>query len=429
MRLLWTLLFSLSISTGLQSQVVRFAVIGDYGIAGQPELDVANLVKGWNPDFVITLGDNNYEQGAASTIDQNIGQYYHEFISPYTGIYGEGDTINRFFPSLGNHDWNTPGAVPYLNYFALPGNERYYDFVRGDVHFFALDSDSHEPDGNSSGSVQAQWLHSKLDSATSRWKIAYFHHPPYSSGSRHGSSTVMQWPFKAWGVHAVLAGHEHFYERLYQDSVTYFVNGLGGKQIYTFGTTLAASQFRYNANFGAMLIQADSERLDFRFYSRTGILIDFYSLPGRDSCAMRVSAGWNLISIPPGGGLTAKTDLFPTALSPAFRFSADVGYVEVDSLQSGVGYWIKLPVAECVAVPGTPGDVDTIALSEGWNLIGSVGNSIDVNSIAESPPGLLASSFYEYGAGYNTTDTLRSGRGYWIKSNSAGVIMLGTASK
>src|ERR1041385_3886659 len=106
-------------------QSIRFAVIGDYGFAGQPELDVSNLVKSWNPDFVITTGDNNYENGAASTIDQNIGQYYHEFISPYTGAYGSGDTVNRFFPSLGNHDWVTTGATPYLNYFTLPGNERY----------------------------------------------------------------------------------------------------------------------------------------------------------------------------------------------------------------------------------------------------------------------------------------------------------------
>ena len=65
----------------LQAQdSVRFAVIGDYGIAGQPEADVAALVQSWNPDIVITTGDNNYPNGEASTIDANIGQYYHQFI-------------------------------------------------------------------------------------------------------------------------------------------------------------------------------------------------------------------------------------------------------------------------------------------------------------------------------------------------------------
>jgi len=141
---------------------IRFAVIGDYGLAGTNELDVANLVIGWSPDFVITVGDNNCPSGAASTIDQNIGQYYHNFICPYTGGYGAGADTNRFFPTIGNHDWGTPGAAPYLAYFTLPGNERYYDFVWGPVHFFALDSDFNEPDGTSSTSTQANctqdWL-------------------------------------------------------------------------------------------------------------------------------------------------------------------------------------------------------------------------------------------------------------------------------
>ena len=121
---------------------VRFAVIGDYGLAGEHLDAVAKLVKNWQPDIILTVGDNNYPEGEAATIDENIGAYFHEFIFPYTGVYGEGAQENRFFPALGNHDWNTLGAQPYLDYFPLPGNERYYDFVWGPVHFFAIDSDS-----------------------------------------------------------------------------------------------------------------------------------------------------------------------------------------------------------------------------------------------------------------------------------------------
>jgi hypothetical protein len=62
---------------------VRFAVIGDFGLDGESEAKVADLVTSWNPDFVITTGDNNYFQGAASTIDQNIGKYYCQFIGNY----------------------------------------------------------------------------------------------------------------------------------------------------------------------------------------------------------------------------------------------------------------------------------------------------------------------------------------------------------
>src|SRR6185436_7178400 len=104
------------------------------------------------PEFIITNGDNNYTLGAASTIDPNIGQYYHDFIGNYVGSYGAGSPTNRFWPSLGNHDWysptgNPPMPTPYLNYFTLPNNERYYTFERGPVAFFSVDSDSNEPDG------------------------------------------------------------------------------------------------------------------------------------------------------------------------------------------------------------------------------------------------------------------------------------------
>jgi hypothetical protein len=134
------LLTSASAAPQTQSCGIRFAVIGDYGLAGQRELDVADLVKSWSPDFIITTGDNNYGNGSASTIDHNIGQYYHSFIFPYFGTFGEGAASNRFFPSLGNHDWIAPGAQPYMDYFTLPSNERYYDFVRGPVHFFVIDT-------------------------------------------------------------------------------------------------------------------------------------------------------------------------------------------------------------------------------------------------------------------------------------------------
>src|SRR5437879_11980813 len=63
----------------------HFAVIGSYGLAGQPELNVAKLVSSWNPDFVLTAGNNNYPSGAASTIDANIGQSYHSYIRPDPG--------------------------------------------------------------------------------------------------------------------------------------------------------------------------------------------------------------------------------------------------------------------------------------------------------------------------------------------------------
>ncbi len=256
---------------------IRFAVIGDYGRAGSSELDVANLVKSWDPDFIITTGDNNYPDGSAATIDQNIGQYYHEFIFPYTGAYGAGAATNRFFPSLGNHDWVAPDAQPYLDYFTLPGNERYYDFIRGPVHFFVVDSDSYEPSGITSTSIQAAWLQNALAASTSPWNLVYLHHAPYSSGE-HGSNTTLQWPYAAWGADAVLAGHDHTYERIFRDGIVYFVNGLGGRSIYSFGAPVTGSQFRYNEDYGAMLVDATGTQVSFEFINRTGEIIDSHVL-------------------------------------------------------------------------------------------------------------------------------------------------------
>jgi tartrate-resistant acid phosphatase type 5 len=264
-------------ATPLPAQDV-FAVIGDFGSGDQFEADVATLVDSWKPDFIITVGDDNYPNGAADTIDAHIGQFYHQYIYPYTGSYGAGADQNRFFPTLGNHDWYTTGAKPYLDYFSLPGNERYYDFVWGPVHFFALDSDENEADGVNQASVQAKWLQQAMAASTSRWNVVYFHHAPYTSGVLHGSTTWMRWPFAAWGANVVLTGHEHTYERLSVDGIPYFVNGLGGGGIYNFGTSLPESQFRYNADHGAMLVVASQTEMSFKFFNWKGTLIDSYQL-------------------------------------------------------------------------------------------------------------------------------------------------------
>ena len=260
-----------------QPRSVKFAVIGDYGMDNSAEADVAALIRGWQPDFVITTGDNNYPSGAADTIDVNIGKYFHDYIFPYVGTYGSGADVNRFFPTLGNHDWYTKDAQPYLDYFTLPGSERYYDFVWGSVHFFALDSDEHEPDGVNAGSIQAAWLRQGLTASASPWNIVYMHYPPYSSGS-HGSTDWMQWPFAAWGAYALLAGHDHLYERLLMDGIPYFTNGAGGAGLYNFVTILPQSQFRYNANYGAMRVTASETEMLFEFFSRVGDLVDSYQL-------------------------------------------------------------------------------------------------------------------------------------------------------
>lgn len=259
------------------AQGVRLAVIGDYGLSGEPLARVAALVNSWEPDAILTTGDNNYPDGYAETIDENIGQYFSEYIGNYQGAYGPGATENRFFPALGNHDLNTAMGAPYFDYFTLPGNERYYDVRFGAVHVFFLNSDTREPDGVGRSSTQAAWLQQALSASDAPWKLVILHHPPYSSGI-HGYTDYAQWPFEAWGASAVLSGHDHTYERVMMNGIPYFVNGLGGGPRYEFVDVVPGSEVRYRENYGAMLIEAEPARMLLRFINVDGEEIDRYSV-------------------------------------------------------------------------------------------------------------------------------------------------------
>jgi len=257
------------------SAQVAFAVIGDYGDDSLAEARVAALVNSLSPDLIITAGDNNYPAGSFETVDRNIGKHYGSYIHPYRGAYGGGrSSPNRFFPAIGNHDWP---PLAHVEYFELPGNERYYDFTWGPVHFFALSTYECEPEGVSAGSRQALWLKDKLASSKSPFRFVYGHHPPYSSGT-HGSIKEMRWPFRQWGADAYLAGHDHTYERLLVGGMPYFVVGLGGKSIYPFGRALPESVFRYNADYGALLVTVEEGRALFRFHDIKGSVIDEFEI-------------------------------------------------------------------------------------------------------------------------------------------------------
>lgn len=253
----------------------KFAVVGDQRGATVATQQVSVLIDSFNPEFIVTSGDNyDLNQG---TLDSQVGQFFHNYIYPYTGAYGSGDTVNRFFPALGNHDLYLTGFTEYLNYFTLPGNERYYDFVKGNVHFFILNSNPEEVDGSDSSSVQAQWIKAGLLASVSQWKLVFIHHSPYSSSS-HGNNVWMNWPYQAWGATAVIAGHDHVYERIMKNNFPYFVNGAGGAGLYPFNNPVPGSTVRYNLKNGAQLIDASTDSISFKFYSVDSELIDTYTI-------------------------------------------------------------------------------------------------------------------------------------------------------
>jgi tartrate-resistant acid phosphatase type 5 len=257
--------------------VTRFAIIGDYGTGGSSEAEVAQLVDSWGVDFIITLGDNNYSVGSATTIDLNIGRDWHPWIHPYSGSYGTGASENKFWPSPGNHDWGLGNLDAYLDFFELPGNERYYDKrINDDVHLFSLDSDSHEPDGKESDGVQGAWAEAGLAASDAPWKFVYMHHPPYSSGV-HGNRSEAQWPYKSWGASMVFSGHDHNYERIRVDDFVYLVQGMGGAGLRDMHDAVEGSELSYNEEHGATLVVLHAEWAKFTTIGVDGVIADQYA--------------------------------------------------------------------------------------------------------------------------------------------------------
>lgn len=265
----------------IQKDTVFFAVIGDYGEAGPIASEVSEMVDSWNPEFIITTGDNNYHEGEEETLDGNVSQYYCDYIyNPDAPeefkCYGEAykRKFNRFFPCPGNHDYNPKdGLIPYLNYFTLPGMEVFYDFTWGPVHFFSLNSGKNGKE-KCCKSDQTKWLKEKSGNSLSSWKLAFIHHSPFST-SHHGSQEEVQWPFEKWGINAVISGHDHSYQRIIpqeKDAIPYFVNGLGGHPyIYDCDVhPLSKADFEvtcYNASHGAMQVSATNDQIQFSFFS------------------------------------------------------------------------------------------------------------------------------------------------------------------
>jgi hypothetical protein len=135
-----------------------------------------------------------------------------------------------------------------------------------------------------------------------------------------------------------------------------------------------------------------------------------------------VQGHWNLISLPLYVPDPKKTSLFPMAVSDAFAYSS--GYVKKESLSVGTGYWLKFDSVESVNIPGTYRLRDTIDVVAGWNLIGSISQVITASSIVSEPGGMVASQFFGYSNGYQNTDSIYPGKGYWVKVNQTGKFIL-----
>ena len=212
---------------------------------------------------VLLLGDNVYQKGTV-----------REFRDCYGPTWGRFKA--RTHPAPGNHEYYTPGATGYFDYFgsaAGPDQRGYYSVELGAWHVISLNSNLK----GAAQEAQLAWLKQDLAASRARCTLAYWHHPLYSSGW-HGSFAVMR---PAWallhqaGAELVLSGHDHTYERfLAQDAdgkldnergIHQFVVGTGGAYYTPFKLPIENSKVRDNSRFGVLKLVLREDRYAFEF--------------------------------------------------------------------------------------------------------------------------------------------------------------------
>jgi hypothetical protein len=248
--------------------VLKFAIIGDSGTGDSAQYKVAEQLiaaRATFPyEFVLMLGDNLYYGSGEK-------DYRKKFETPYKPLIDSG---LKFYATLGNHD-NTNEKL--YKPFNMNG-ERFYTFrPKPGVRFFSLDSNYMDPS-------QLQWLEKELAASGSDWKIAFFHHPLYSSGGAHGSDTKLRDQleplFLKYGVDAVFSGHEHFYERIKpQKGIYYFISGGVGKvRKGDVGRTVLTAK-AFDTGYHFMLVEFSKDTLYFQAISEKGETVDSGALP------------------------------------------------------------------------------------------------------------------------------------------------------
>jgi hypothetical protein len=136
----------------------------------------------------------------------------------------------------------------------------------------------------------------------------------------------------------------------------------------------------------------------------------------------QVKNGWNMVSLPQQGVEVAGFKLFPTAISQIYAFNS--GYKVLDTMKAGTGYWMKFASDQSIYLLGNVILCDTIYLHDGWNLIGSLGETIAVNNIVSDSSDVILSNIFGYNSKYEIVDSLKPCRGYWVKSKIVCKIIL-----
>ena len=215
---------------------------------------------------VFAAGDNAYPDGSS----RDFAQCY----APSWGRHRE-----RTRPVPGNHEYHTPGAAGYKDYFgsaATRNGTTWYAYDLGAWRIYALDSECAAVGGCGSSSPQGRWLATDLARHPRRCVAAIWHRPLFSSGLI-GGHAPMAWMWQtldAAGAEVVVSGHDHDYERFSRkhadgsaaaSGVRQFVVGTGGAMLRGFGSVAPNSVVRWNVSFGVLELTLRPASYHWRF--------------------------------------------------------------------------------------------------------------------------------------------------------------------
>ena len=260
-----------NITLPMRDGSLRAAVFGDSGSGNKVQYELGRVMEEYRQSFgfdlVLMAGDNIL--GKKTPVDMK-----NKFELPYKPLLDAGV---KFYASLGNHDTSVERFYAPFN---MDGEE-YYRFERDGVSFYALNS-------NYLDKKQLDWLIDQLAKDKNAWRIAFFHHPPFSSGGMHGSQkevrAILHPLFVKYGVDAVFSGHDHVYERVKpQDGITYFVAGAAGG--VRRGDLIKGSKITavgYDSGESFMLLEFVGEEMHFQAISLARTRVDSGVIKRRD---------------------------------------------------------------------------------------------------------------------------------------------------
>ncbi len=230
----------------LDSPELRIGVLGDSGFGQSTTFDLAELMASYRLDFVLHTGDLAYRVNEEDDVFEGYAKKYFLSLAPLM-------TSLPVYPVPGNHEYDreTYWLDRPFYFYAFAGvgiqgttNESWYSFSRAGIQFLMLDSQVFH--GAAARTQQTAWLAERLADESYRFSIPVFHTPPFTSGLHRndGKSLAAEWLpiFEAAGVPLVLSGHDHNYERILFNGVTYIVSGGGSRVLYPESGAVPGSQ-------------------------------------------------------------------------------------------------------------------------------------------------------------------------------------------